>query len=93
MGDRRSAERWNVEAHFDDLQSELEAGARTVKKIQRETAQLDGLMVASMDHAAIAGTVRCQLRLLMHSIAQQRTTLRELRSEMLKLRQHTARRR
>jgi predicted RNase H-like nuclease (RuvC/YqgF family) len=89
--ERRSAERCRIEAHLDDLQSEIEAGGRTLTKLRNDASQIDSLMAAHLRHAAVTGDLIYQIKQLTRSLAQQRATLRELRMEMLKLRQATRR--
>jgi predicted RNase H-like nuclease (RuvC/YqgF family) len=86
MGDRRSPDRLQVDAHLDDLQSEMEAGARTLDKIQRAVGILEERMRGHLRQASLIGTLLGQIAELRKSVREQRTTVQELRAEMHRLR-------
>ena len=91
MTDRRSVDRLQVDVHLDDLQSEMEAGARALTKIRAEVASLEDLLRSELRIADITGVLVRQVRDLASSVRLQRITLRDLRLEMQKLRAQTAR--
>jgi hypothetical protein len=86
MRDRRSVDRLQVDVHLDDLQSEMEAGARALDKIRADVASLEELLRSELRIADITGSLVRQVRQLASSVRLQRVTLGELRIEMRKLR-------
>ena len=84
--DRRSPVRYSVDVHLDDLQSEQEAGARTLERIRGDVSRLDSIMNAQLRHAALAGSLTRNIIELKRSTEQQRAMVELLRREMQKLR-------
>ena len=69
-----------VRTQLEDLQSEFEAGARTINVIADAMDQMRAaLLLKHLDQAALAGTLVRSLSELRESVRQQRETLRELR--------------
>jgi hypothetical protein len=73
---------------LDDLQSEMEAGARQVQKIVRRAEQLD--LVARHEHAA--SELQTRMSDLRLSLRQQRELMLRLRLSLNDLRRHAGRR-
>ena len=84
--ERRSLQRFQVDLHLDDLQSEMEAGARALERMRTQASRVDRMMAAHLEHAGTLGTFSREIRTLRECMTQQRTALRELRTEMRKLR-------
>ena len=89
--DRRGQDRYRVDVQFDDLQSEMEAAARTLDKIQIEASILHDHVCEHPRQAGLASRLKRQIKELGRSMMQQRATLRALRDEMRELRAHAAR--
>ena len=85
--ERRSLRRLQVDVHLDDLQAELEAGARALEKIHTQVSRGEQFVAA---HARQAGSMRDllhRIEALRGSVQQQRATLAELRQQMRALRE------
>jgi hypothetical protein len=91
--ERRDPGRLQLDVHLDDLQAELEAGARTLEKIDAHAFRLDDHVATHLRQAGLAGELLRQVQALKQSVAQQRATLLELRAEMQALRQQLRRKR
>lgn len=69
-----------VRTQLEDLQSEFEAGARTIDSIADAMNQMRAALLAQhLEQAVLAGTLVRHVRELRKSVRQQRETLRELR--------------
>ena len=69
-----------VRTQLEDLQSEFEAGARTIDTIAEDLhAMRVALLSKHLGQAALAGELVRRIRELRKSVRQQRSTLRELR--------------
>lgn len=69
-----------IRTHLEDLQSEMEAGARKLSVIADDiTAMRKTLLSRQMDQAALAGTLVRRIVDLRRCVRQQRETLAELR--------------
>jgi predicted RNase H-like nuclease (RuvC/YqgF family) len=84
--DRRRPERQQVDAHLDDLQSEIEAGARTLDRIDREVSRVDRVIMAHLRQPEVTGVLMAQIDELKRSVAEQQATVQVLREEMRELR-------
>lgn len=74
-------------AHLDDLQSEIEAGARCADRIHDGARTIDSRMLTALQSAARLEALRDCVTELRGSIAEQRTILRGLRTSVNQLRQ------
>ena len=83
--ERRRSERLQVDAHLDDLQSEIEAGARALEKIHAHACRIDQLTATHVRRVGLNSDLIRQIASLRRSVKQQRGTLRELREEMRRL--------
>ena len=69
-----------VRTQLEDLQSEFEAGARTIDTIAAAMHEMrSALLSKHLGQAALAGTLVRRISELRKSVRQQRATLRELR--------------
>lgn len=69
-----------VHAHLDDLQAEMEAGARKVDVLSERTAEMrEAILRRHLDQAALAGALVRRVADLQRSVTQQQERLRELR--------------
>lgn len=69
-----------VRTRLEDLQSEFEAGARTIDSIAKAMDLMrTALLSQHLEQAAVAGTLVRRVSELRKSVRQQRETLRELR--------------
>ena len=72
-----------IDTHLDDLQSEMEAGSRTIADIfDRAKALRETLLAQHLEQAAIAGKFVARMRELRRSVQQQKATLSQLRQEL-----------
>lgn len=72
-----------TDTQFDDLQSEMEAGVRTMKRISGCAGEIRGVLLAKhLEQAALVGQLVRRVDEMRKSIAQQCETLRELRREI-----------
>jgi hypothetical protein len=86
VAERRNLHRLQLDVQLDDLQSEIEAGARRLEKIHDEAWRVDRLTGAHLHQAGLTGRLRQQITELRESLTQQRALLRQLRGEMQALR-------
>jgi hypothetical protein len=89
MTERRQMDRQVVDVHLDDLQAEVEFGARTAGKIAKDASTLDRLTLNQLEQAAIAGRLKNQVMVLRESIREQQQTLAQLRAALKALRRPT----
>lgn len=69
-----------VRTQLEDLQSEFEAGARTIDTIADTVLEMrTALLSQQLEQAALAGTLVRRVSELRKSVRQQRATLQELR--------------
>jgi hypothetical protein len=73
-------------AQVNDLQAEIEAGARCADRIRVE-ATIDERVITHLQYAARLGSLTQCVRELQASIAEQRSILRDLRNSLDSLRQ------
>jgi predicted RNase H-like nuclease (RuvC/YqgF family) len=74
-------------AHLDDLQAEIEAGARCAERLRADAGEIDSRVVTYIRQTArLHALVNCTDE-LRASIAEQRTILRDLRKSIDRLRQ------
>ena len=74
-------------AHLDDLQSEIEAGARCADRIHDGANTIDSRLLTTLQSAARLGALRDCVTELRASIVVQRTILRDLRASVNQVRQ------
>jgi Mg2+ and Co2+ transporter CorA len=69
-----------VRTQLEDLQSEFEAGARTIDTIADTVHEMrTALLSQQLEQAALAGTLVRRISELRKSVRQQRATLQQLR--------------
>jgi hypothetical protein len=72
-----------TDTQFDDLQSEMEAGVRTMKWISGRAGEIRGeLLARHLEQASLVGQLVRRLDQMRKSVAQQCETLRLLREEI-----------
>ena len=71
----------------NDLQAEIEAGARCADRMRVEAAAIDERVITHLQYAAQLGSFTQCVRELQTSIAEQRSILRDLRGSLDSLRQ------
>lgn len=72
-----------AETFLDDLQSEFEAGSRTLKSIAARARRMrESLIERNLKQAALAGSLMRKISELQKSVEQQRERLAELRSNL-----------
>ena len=72
-----------TDTQLDDLQSEMEAGVRTMKRISGSATEIRGALLAKhLEQAALVGQLVRRLDQMRKSVAQQCETLRQLREEI-----------
>jgi predicted RNase H-like nuclease (RuvC/YqgF family) len=77
----------SARTRVDDLQAEIEAGARWVDQIHAEADALEQRLMRQMEFAAQLGSLRQHSRELRASMTQQRSILRQLRRSLNEIRQ------
>jgi predicted RNase H-like nuclease (RuvC/YqgF family) len=85
--DRRSPSRHVVDTHLDDLQSELEAGARIVQQVQDDAGRMDAVLRDQFPQVTPMDTLIRRISELKKRVAYQLASLKELREEFQTLRQ------
>lgn len=78
-----------MDTRLDDLQSEIEAGARTVEKIQDDVGRVDAYLKIRFRQPTLMGSLIPRIRELRERVAHQRTALKDLRGEFQALRKQT----
>ena len=69
-----------VKTRLEDLQAEMEAGARKLNSVASGVGEIrDALLAVQLEQAAMAGRLVRQVHELQACVTQQRATLRELR--------------
>ena len=76
-----------VEAGLDDLQSGIEAGARTIVSLRKDAVRADRLLSTALQTAHAAGTLVRHTKELQACLRDQRQAMIELRHTMGELRQ------
>jgi GTP1/Obg family GTP-binding protein len=86
VDDRRSPARRQIDAYLDDLQSEIEAGARAIRDIQDEASRVGRVWSPQLRPAEVSGQLMSRVSNLQRSVRVQLDTLKELRMQMRGLR-------
>jgi len=72
-----------AETHLNDLQAEMEAGARQLDRIQQTGSRIqDSLLARHFEHVTLMQSLLKRVVELKASIAQQQQTMRELREDI-----------
>ena len=78
-----------AEAHFNDLQADIEAGARQLEAIQAAAKRVRDTFVAKgLSQASLMGSLMKQIVRLRKTMNEQRTILRRLRHDIRRFRDY-----